>query len=182
MADLLPPSPSAVPTSKPSPSPSPLGPSTPADGAHSSPRTLPFTNAAASSSSTSLNSLSSLQNYSLSGDHSTPLSNAHARSHSFGMLQSSFASLPSDPSMGPALRPLDFAALTASDDAMHAELARTVDDLAQWLGVVEVGLTQMLETAGEPTIEEEQEQEDSGGGGAAALPDALAAYAELVNP
>ena len=80
--------------------------------------------------------------------------------------------------MGPPVRPLDFSALVASDEAMHAELARTVDDLAQWLGVVEAGLAQMLETAGEPTIEEEQED----GGGAAALPDPLAAYAELVDP
>jgi hypothetical protein len=64
--------------------------------------------------------------------------------------------------MGPALRPLDFAALVQSPDAMHAELARTVDELAQWLSVVEVGLTQMLDGACEDTIEEEQEWQDDG--------------------
>lgn len=64
-----------------------------------------------------------------------------------------------------------------SNDAMHAELSRTVEDLAQWLDVVEGGLTQMLESAGEPTIEEEQEQEDG-----SALPDTLAAYSGLINP
>lgn len=42
---------------------------------------------------------------------------------------------------------------------MHAELARTVDDLAQWLGVVEAGLGQLLD-GGEDTIEEEAELED----------------------
>lgn len=80
--------------------------------------------------------------------------------------------------MGPTIRPLNFTSLMHSDDATHAELARTVDDLAQWLNVVEVGLTQMLESAGEPTIEEEQEQED----GSAPLSDPLAAYSELINP
>ena len=81
--------------------------------------------------------------------------------------------------MGPMIRPLDFASLMYSNDAMHAELARSVDDLAQWLNVVEVGLTHMLESAGEPTIEEEQEQEDGSGG--TVLPDPLAAYSELIN-
>ena len=60
---------------------------------------------------------------------------------------------------GPAIPPLDFAALLQSDDLMHAELARTVDDLAQWLGVVEVGLGALLDS-GEDTIEEEAEAED----------------------
>lgn len=67
----------------------------------------------------------------------------------------------SDTSIGPAIRPLDFATLMQSSDAMHAELARTVDELAQWLNVVEVGFTQILDSAVEDTIEEEQEQEDS---------------------
>lgn len=60
---------------------------------------------------------------------------------------------------GPAIHPLDFAALLQSNDVMHAELARTVDDLAHWLGVVEVGLGTLLD-GGEDTIEEEAETED----------------------
>jgi len=44
-----------------------------------------------------------------------------------------------------------------SHEGTHAELARTVADLAQWLSVVEVGLSGMLDTAGEDTIAEEQE-------------------------
>ena len=48
-----------------------------------------------------------------------------------------------------------------SHEETHTQLARTVDDLAQWLSVVEIGLTQMLEKASENTIEEEQEQEES---------------------
>lgn len=63
--------------------------------------------------------------------------------------------------MGPPLRPLDFAPLMHSHEATHTQLARTVEDLAQWLSVVEFGLTQMLDKASEDTIEEEQEQEDS---------------------
>lgn len=43
---------------------------------------------------------------------------------------------------------------------MHAELARTVDDLAQWLGVVEADLGALLDI-GEDTIEEETEAEDA---------------------
>jgi hypothetical protein len=44
-----------------------------------------------------------------------------------------------------------------SHEGTHAELARTVDDLTQWLSVVEVGLSEMLDNSGEDTIEEEQE-------------------------
>lgn len=46
-------------------------------------------------------------------------------------------------------------------ESTHLELARTVEDLAQWLSVVEVGLSQILDHAIENTIEEEQEQEDA---------------------
>ena len=64
-----------------------------------------------------------------------------------------------------------------SNETMHAELAKTVEDLGQWLNVVEVGLKEMLESAGEPTIEEEQEQEDG-----SALSNRLAAFSEFLNP
>lgn len=50
-----------------------------------------------------------------------------------------------------------------SHEATHLELARTVEELGQWLSVIEVGLTAMLGTKGEQetiTIEEEQEQEE----------------------
>ena len=46
---------------------------------------------------------------------------------------------------GPPLRPLDLVPLMASHEATHAALARTVDELVQWLGVVEVGLSAVLE-------------------------------------
>jgi len=45
-----------------------------------------------------------------------------------------------------------------SHESTHAELAQTVDDLTQWLSVVEIGLSRMLETPGEDTIAEEQEE------------------------
>ena len=44
-----------------------------------------------------------------------------------------------------------------SDDTTHAELARTVDDLTQWLSVVEGGLNSMLERFAD-IIEEEGEE------------------------
>jgi len=64
----------------------------------------------------------------------------------------------SNGSLGPAIRPLDFGALMLSREGTHTELARTVADLSQWLSVVEVGLSGMLDTAGEDTIAEEQEE------------------------
>lgn len=45
----------------------------------------------------------------------------------------------------------------ASHDGTHTELARTVDDLAQWLSVVEVGLIGMLDSGIEAAIEEEHD-------------------------
>ncbi len=157
MSDLLPPSPSTMAHPKISPSPSPLGSVTPADTNHSSPAGM-FMNPAASSSSTSLNSLSSLQNYSLTD---ASFSQSHMRSYSYGALHSSFTSSASDPLMGPPILPLDLADLMHSHDATHLQLARTVEDLAQWLSVVELGLSQILDKANEDTIEEEQEQEDT---------------------
>lgn len=47
--------------------------------------------------------------------------------------------------LGPDLRPLDFGALMTSHDSTHQELARTVDDLMQWLSIVETGLNGVLE-------------------------------------
>lgn len=44
-----------------------------------------------------------------------------------------------------------------SHEETHIELARTVEDLTQWLSVVEVGLSAMLDSASEDTIAEERE-------------------------
>jgi hypothetical protein len=44
-----------------------------------------------------------------------------------------------------------------SHEGTHVELARTVEDLTQWLSVVEVGLSAMLDSASENTIAEEHE-------------------------
>ncbi|RDB16854.1 Serine/threonine-protein kinase KIC1 [Hypsizygus marmoreus] len=60
------------------------------------------------------------------------------------------------PLLGPPVRQLDYSRLI-SEDNTHAELARTIDDLTQWLSVVEVGLNGMLEKEYADTIEEEQE-------------------------
>lgn len=65
--------------------------------------------------------------------------------------------LPAD-LVGPPIRPLDLAPLMHSHEATHSELARTVDELQQWMAVVEAGLTQMLERPSQDTIEEEQEE------------------------
>ncbi|KAH9937727.1 Pkinase-domain-containing protein [Amylocystis lapponica] len=161
MTDLLPPSPSAfVPPSRIHPPPSPLSTSN-ADPSQPSLQTHPLTNSAASSSTTSLSSLTSQRNPSLTAisDSLTP---SHSRSYSHGGLQAlPNLSLSTDVLGGPAIRPLDFPQLMHSHEATHVELARTVEDLASWLSVVELGLTQMLDKANQDTIEEEQEQEDS---------------------
>jgi protein-serine/threonine kinase len=63
----------------------------------------------------------------------------------------------STPALGPVLRPLDFGVLMMSKERTHVELGRVVDDLTQWLSVVEVGLLDMLDKTGESIIEEEQD-------------------------
>ena len=45
-----------------------------------------------------------------------------------------------------------------SRDDTHVELAHIVEDLAQWLAVVENGLSDLLATPAVDTIEEEQEE------------------------
>ncbi|KAJ7188372.1 Pkinase-domain-containing protein [Mycena filopes] len=81
--------------------------------------------------------------------HHTPYSRSHRQS-------SSFASISSISSVGPAIRPLDYAALITSEST-HTELARTIDDLSQWLSIVENGLGNMLDMTYASTIAEEQE-------------------------
>jgi hypothetical protein len=61
----------------------------------------------------------------------------------------------------PPIRPLDLGGLMGSRDDTHAELAHIVEDLAQWLAVVENGLSDLLAVPAVDTIEEEQE--DFGG-------------------
>jgi hypothetical protein len=46
-------------------------------------------------------------------------------------------------SKGPVIRPLDYSLLTTSE-AVHSELSQTVADLAQWLEVIDQGLTSVL--------------------------------------
>ncbi|GJJ15018.1 hypothetical protein Clacol_009291 [Clathrus columnatus] len=67
----------------------------------------------------------------------------------------------------PVLRPLDLLAFAASPAETHAELARTVDDLAKWLSFVENGLTDLLERSlseggGQTVIKENFEEEEDG--------------------
>ncbi|KAI0823446.1 hypothetical protein BC628DRAFT_1384891 [Trametes gibbosa] len=146
MTDLLPPSPSpfAIP-----PQPSKLA------------GTNPQPNSTASSSTTSLNSLSSYPNHSsadlrLASSELSSSFTSHTRSLSLSGSHS-LPSLSSDMLSGPPIRPLDLAPLMHSHEATHSELARTVDELQQWMSVVEAGLTQMLEHPARDTIEEEQE-------------------------
>lgn len=82
------------------------------------------------------------------------------RSYSYSALHAAFTSSTTDPLTGPAIRPLDFGRFINSHEGTHSELARTVEDLAQWLSVVEIGLSSILDKAAEHTIEEEQEQEE----------------------
>jgi hypothetical protein len=63
--------------------------------------------------------------------------------------------------LAPPIRPLDLGGLMGSRDDTHGELANIVENLAQWLAVVEDGLSDLLATPAVDTIEEEQE--DLGG-------------------
>lgn len=48
--------------------------------------------------------------------------------------------------------------MISSHEGTHAELAKIVDDLAQWLSVAETGLTRLLENStAQDRIEEESE-------------------------
>ncbi|KAJ7346514.1 STE/STE20/YSK protein kinase [Mycena albidolilacea] len=78
---------------------------------------------------------------------------SYSRSH---RQTSSLASISSITSVGPAIRPLDYTALI-TNESTHTELARTIDDLSQWLSIVESGLGNMLEMTYASTIAEEQE-------------------------
>jgi len=49
----------------------------------------------------------------------------------------------------PIIRKLDYTALTQSHEATHEELAKTVDELAKWLSLVEVGLSGLLGPGGD---------------------------------
>ncbi|KII92284.1 hypothetical protein PLICRDRAFT_103827 [Plicaturopsis crispa FD-325 SS-3] len=144
MTDLLPPSPvpSMYGTRTFAPSPSLLGP--------------PSTQGESSQSSRN-NSSSPLRTGSPDNMTSADMSLSTANSYSYSANGSSFATTSPNTSFGPTTRPLDYTAILVSHEATHIELARTVDDLTQWLSVVEVGLTGMLEKAFEDTIEEEQE-------------------------
>jgi len=63
--------------------------------------------------------------------------------------------------LAPPIRPLDLGGLMGSRDDTHAELAHIVENLAQWLVVVEDGFSDLLAAPAVDTIEEEQE--DLGG-------------------
>lgn len=142
MSDLLPPSPSAVNYSSRVFAPPP----------------------SALSSSVTVNEgpgLKSLTNVSTSSlglprTHSPPSDSSYPQSN--GVSSSAISNSAIASALGPAMRPLDFSALMRSHEGTHVELARTVEDLSQWLSVVEVGLSGMLDITSEDlTITEEHE-------------------------
>lgn len=144
MSDLLPPSPSAANYNSRVFAPSP--------SALSSSIILSDKSALGSSANASISSVG------LSRNHSPPLSNpSHSYFHNTN--SSSFNSSGFSNLIGPSIRPLDFGALMTSHDGTHAELAKTVEDLTQWLSIVEVGLSTMLDFTDEDTIAEEQEDQ-----------------------
>jgi len=93
-----------------------------------------------------------------------PSAESQSRSNSNDMPTPLFSAAAPNLSLGPAIRPLDFGAMMLSHEVTHSEVARTVDDLMQWLSVVEVGLIGMLDKVYEDTIEEEQEDAAAAGG------------------
>ncbi|KAG6897398.1 hypothetical protein C0992_001904 [Termitomyces sp. T32_za158] len=78
---------------------------------------------------------------------------SHSRNISLGI------GPPVAPLHGPPIRPLDYSKLFTANK-VYSELARTTDDLLQWLTVVEVGLSGILDELPADTIEKEQEDGD----------------------
>ncbi|KAJ7132870.1 Pkinase-domain-containing protein [Mycena crocata] len=158
ISDLLPPSPSAVGYSPRTfiPSASQLGtstiPATPESSTQQYPAFRDAASAAMSSFSLGLPRTSSPPPFEpRSAD--IPHQGSFSRSHRQSL---SFTSISSISSVGPPIRPLDYTALITSEST-HTELARTIDDLSQWLSIVENGLGNMLDMTYASTIEEEQE-------------------------
>lgn len=142
--DLLPPSPSTANYSSRvfAPPPSALSSSV----VHSADRS-----ALVSLANSSTISLGLARAHSPTFDPSHP--NFHSSSFSSNVLPHSL--------LGPAVRPLDFGALMTSHESTHSELAKTVEDLSQWLLLVEKGLSAMLDFPDADTITEEQEEQPS---------------------
>ncbi|KAJ7647422.1 Pkinase-domain-containing protein [Roridomyces roridus] len=152
ISDLLPPSPSAVSYSPRTfvPSASQLGasvlPPTPDGGSQ---QYSAFRDAASATMSTFSLGLPSTSS-------PPPFESRNPTDKSRHRQSLSFTSISSFTSVGPVIRPLDYAGLISSEST-HLELARTIDDLSQWLSIVENGLANMLDATYASTIEEEQE-------------------------
>ncbi|KAL0569807.1 kinase that interacts with cdc31p [Marasmius crinis-equi] len=93
--------------------------------------------------------------------HSRSYSSSHHPSTSLTSNSSVNGIMGSPPFSLPILRPVDFSALVTAEST-HGELARTIDDLAKCLAVVEAGLTGMLEVQNTFVGPIEEEQEDLG--------------------
>ncbi|KAJ7497186.1 Pkinase-domain-containing protein [Mycena latifolia] len=154
ISDLLPPSPSAVGYSPRTfvPSASQLGTSTVPVTPETSTQHYPAFRDAASAALGSSFSLG-LPRTSSPPPSELPHQSSYPRSHRQSL---SFNSISSISSVGPPVRPLDYTALI-TNESTHTELARTIDDLSQWLSIVETGLGNMLDMSYASTIEEEQE-------------------------
>ncbi|KAJ7703312.1 hypothetical protein B0H17DRAFT_922329, partial [Mycena rosella] len=157
ISDLLPPSPSAVAYSPRTfvPSASQLGTSTiPATPESSTQQYPAFRDAAAALGSSFSLGLPRTSSPPPSADlRDMSHQGSYPRSHRQSL---SFTSISSISSIGPPVRPLDYTTLITSEST-HTELARTIDDLSQWLSIVETGLGNMLDMSYASTIEEEQE-------------------------
>ncbi|KAF7973865.1 hypothetical protein HWV62_14076 [Athelia sp. TMB] len=143
MSDLLPPSPSTANYSSRvfAPSPSALSSSVVNNADRAA------FNSLANASTTSLG---------LTRTHSPPFDSSRPNLHNNVSHNGSVSAFGLN---GPAVRPLDFGALMISHENTHSELAKTVEDLSQWLSLVEVGLSAMLDFPAEDTIAEEQEEQ-----------------------
>lgn len=70
-----------------------------------------------------------------------------ARGPAFGQLEENCTL-----SVGPSIRPLDYGRLQTTE-GVQAELDKTIQELAQWLGIVERGLGQILDSPeGDPRV------------------------------
>lgn len=148
MPDLLPPSPSAASSNRRffAPTPSSLGsnvfaPDSSTSHAVSSPQLRPPLSPLVPPGSMQVNAPGSPRPDPT--DMSTTVSGSGQSTQTSGHKLSS--SVSSVSSLGPPLRPLDLGSMMSSHELTHGELARTVDELLQWLSIVETGLTTVLQ-------------------------------------
>ncbi|KAF8637070.1 hypothetical protein AX17_003089 [Amanita inopinata Kibby_2008] len=90
----------------------------------------------------------------MSAVHHKQISGISSGQHSSSVSHHTSASRDQVAGFGPFIKPLDYSVLHTTSTT-HVELAKALDDLSQWLSVVELGLTDIFDVVQSDVIEEE---------------------------